>query len=245
MPLQFGNYAFSYTNSRGKPLFVPSHSGRKVGEELKAKVENVFSPDPFYYHLRCGGHVAALHAHRPKRYFVRLNLKDFYYSISRNRVIRALQGIGLARAEYYAKWSTVKNPLETPSYSLPYGFVQSPILASVVLSKSPLGLYLRQISGSFVVSVYIDDISISCDQIDELSSVYQMLRNKIEKSNFRINEQKCVEPSDTIYLFNCRLNHLETTVTDARRDDFYSVERSPRAAEAFEDYCQSVSKGNR
>jgi hypothetical protein len=140
---------------------VPSDEGRKIGQELKRKVERRFSPPSFYYHLRDGGHVAAIHAHRSKKYFARVDIENFFYSISRNRVARALRQLDLAGSERYAKWSTVKNPYSNPSYSLPYGFIQSPILASIVLAQSPLGACLTEIAERVLVSVYMDDIAIS------------------------------------------------------------------------------------
>ncbi|MGH7455587.1 MAG: reverse transcriptase domain-containing protein, partial [bacterium] len=131
---------------------------------MKRLVEDATNFEAFFFHLRKGGHVAALHEHRRNRYFARIDLKNFFYSISRNRVARALHEIDIPRAGFYAKFSCVKNPYDEPTcptYALPYGFVQSPVLATLVLSRSVLGCYLRAIQSDVTLSVYMDDIAIS------------------------------------------------------------------------------------
>ncbi len=244
MPPPFGNCAYSYENNRGKPVYVPSDDGRKIGRELKRKVERRFDPPAFYFHLREGGHVAAIHAHRAKKYFARVDIENFFYSISRNRVARGLRSLELAGSERYAKWSTVKNPYGTPSYSLPYGFVQSPILASLVLAQSPLGIFLNELAERVLVSVYMDDIAISGNNRRVLERAYRKLRRKCAESNLPVNEGKSCPPGLEMELFNCHLTHLQTLVTDARREAFYSVPRTDLSQTAFEEYCLAIEDGN-
>lgn len=119
MSIQFENY--DYRRDRdGRPIFVPSALGERIGKDIKAQVENTYAFDDFIYHLRKnGGHVAALHAHRPHQFFARVDIRRFFYSIARNRVRRALAGIGIDRALHYAKWSCVKNPYGTPRIRCP------------------------------------------------------------------------------------------------------------------------------
>lgn len=245
MARSFGNYEYRLELPNGKPAYAPSRLGRKIGRDLLSKVRRRFQPDPFYYHLNEGGHVEAIHVHRTKKYFARLDLENFFYSISRNRVVRAIQDLALPRGEHYAKWSTVKNPYAPPNYSLPYGFVQSPILASLVLARSPLGQFLREIDGQVMVSVYVDDIAISGNNRRVLEKTYRKLRRKAVESEFRINETKSCTPNTAVELFNCHLAHMRTVVTDERRGRFYVEARSHQSEAAFEDYCAKISFGNR
>lgn len=142
MAIRFQNFDYSYLRN-GKHVFAPSLLGRTIGYDLKNKVESAALFDDLYFHLRPGGHIVALHEHRDNRYFARLDIERFFYNIGRNRIGRCLREIGIGRAEHYAKWSTVKNPYQTPSYALPYGFVQSPIVATLVLMLSEAGALLR------------------------------------------------------------------------------------------------------
>ncbi len=244
MAVRFGNCAYSYKNKKGKPVYAPSDEGRKIGRELKRKVERRFEPPPYFFHLRDGGHVAALHIHRAHRYFARVDIQNFFYGISRNRVARCLQELGLPGSERYAKWSTVKNPFRQPSYSLPYGFIQSPLLASLVLARSPVGAFLAEVSEMVTVSVFVDDIAISGNNGRVLERAYRKLRRKMIEANFAINEEKSRAPGLELELFNCHLTQLHATVLDARRAEFYSVPRSALSESAFEDYCASVEFGN-
>jgi hypothetical protein len=245
MPVKFENFSFSYLNERGKPVFVPSEKGYDVGYHVKSLVERASTIEPFYFHLQDGGHVAALHVHRKNHHFARADLKNFYYSISRNRVARALHEIGIPKAGYYAKCSCVKNPYFEPSYSLPYGFVQSPILATLVLSQSVLGAFLREIHKEITVSVYMDDIAISSPTSDPLQTVFERLKAKIEEANFQINPEKTKPPTELMQLFNCELQIDHVSVTEPRRKLFYDKPRSAAASDAFERYCESVERGNK
>jgi hypothetical protein len=244
MAPRFGNTAYSYRNKRGKPVFVPSHAGRKIARELRIKLDETFIPDSFFYHLRKGGHVDAIHLHRPKRYFARVDIENFFYSVGRNDVARALQRLGLAGGERYARWSTVRNPFAPPTYALPYGFVQSPILATLVLARSPAGDFLREIADKVVVTVFMDDIAISGNNRRVLERAYKKLRRKLVASKFPLNEAKSFPPSPTIDLFNCHLDHMRTLVTEARREQFCAEERSPRSEAAFDTYCAVIARGN-
>ncbi|MGN8118688.1 reverse transcriptase domain-containing protein [Labrys sp. 22185] len=243
MPVAFETYQYSYLR-KGKPVFVPSERGEKIGRALKAKVEQATAFDGFYYHLREGGHVAALHVHRDHRYFARLDIERFFYGIGRNRVARELHAIGIERAGTMAKWSCVRNPFNEPRYALPYGFVQSPILATLVLMHSGVGNFLRRLPKAVTASVYMDDIALSSDNKGILEGVYTDLRRVLDDGNFTINENKVYGPAEAIELFNCELTQHYASVLQARRDEFHQVERSATSVAAFAKYCEQVEAGN-
>lgn len=243
MPVRFQNFDYSYLRD-GKPVFVPSPLGKKIGYDIKGKVEEAFHFDPFVYHFLPGGHVAALHAHRARTIFARVDIETFFYGIGRNRVVRALRNIGIDRAEHYAKWSTVKNPYYEPSYALPYGFVQSPILASLVLISSPVGAYLRGLPDDITVSVYMDDIALSGNDQEGVTVAFNGLLETLDESGFEINESKTRAPGPAMDVFNCDLVFGETVVREERQMEFFAEERSPESVASFERYCASVEEGN-
>jgi hypothetical protein len=240
MPVNFKNFEYSYIGTSGKRVFVPSEHGRKIGCELKARIEEEIAFEPVFYHLAKGGHVAAMHSHRANAYFAKIDLKSFFYSIGRNRVSHVLYERGIEKAGFYAKWSSVKNPYTPPSYALPYGFVQSPILATLVLRDSALGAFVLSLPSDVTASVYLDDIALSSNDEKLLSCSFQQLLDAATTANFQLNSQKVVQPTDSIVLFNCELEYARTAVTAARRAEFYSVERSSESMSAFEDYCEVV-----
>jgi hypothetical protein len=246
MPVQFENYDYRFERN-GKAVFAPSVIGQKIGRDIKGQVEANYAFEDFIYHLRKkGGHVAALHAHRPHAFFARVDIRRFFYSIARNRVARALRNIGVARSEKYAKWSCVKNPYAPPSYALPYGFVQSPILASLVLMQSGVGELLRCLHAAGVVtpSLYMDDISLSSNDLEALKSGFDELMTALAVAQFEVHPQKVRAPGPAIDLFNCDMLCGRTVVQDARIDAFMASTRSVPSMESFVSYCDSVSDGN-
>jgi Reverse transcriptase (RNA-dependent DNA polymerase) len=244
MSVQFLNFEYWFLNEKRKPVFVPNEKSYEVGYRLKNLVEEATEFDDFYFHMRSGGHIAALHEHRKNIFFARLDLQNFFYSISRHRVARTIHDLGISKAGYYAKASCVKNPYKIPSYSLPYGFVQSPILATVVLHRSVLGEFLRDIQSDVTVSVYMDDVAISASNRKLLESIFEKLMIKVEAANFKISTEKTVAPTNSLELFNCGLESNETYVTEQRRTAFYSTKRTEKSGTAFEKYCQSIKHGN-
>jgi hypothetical protein len=151
-----------------------------------------------------------------------------------------LKSIGVPRSEFYAKWSTVKNPFEGGGYVLPYGFVQSTILATVVLSESPIGVYLRSLPDTITPSVYMDDLCLSGRDEAELRCAFEGLIASVVEAGFSLNGEKTREPATQIDIFNCSLENGRTAVLPERIAEFFSEERDPAAVEAFQTYCDIV-----
>lgn len=243
MAVKFENYTHSF-KLKQKPVFAPTENGYRIGRDVKARVEGAYTFDPYFYHLQSGGHVAALHAHRQNVYFCKVDIENFFYSIARNRITRWLKETGIKRPVHYAKWSCVKSPYGCPAYALPYGFVQSPILATLVLAKSELGQFLREIAHDTTVAVYVDDISISGNNISVLRDAYSRLLDAAKRASFELNARKSVKPCNALEVFNCTLRQGHTAVTQGRVSMFYEGERSATSVDGFARYCLSVSEGN-
>jgi hypothetical protein len=246
MPVKFRNFDYSYQRD-GKPVFAPSALGLSIGGDIKAQIEATYRFDDFVYHLKKkGGHVAALHAHRGHQYFARVDIRRFFYSVSRNRVAKALAGIGVPRSRHYAKWSCVKNPFGDPSYALPYGFVQSPILATLVLMESGAGGFLRTLAAAdqVTVSVYMDDISLSSGDKHVLQAAFDKLLVELAAANFEVSANKVRQPGSAMDVFNCDLQFGQTVVQQQRIAHFEAEPRSDASADAFAHYCLSVEAGN-
>lgn len=239
MVLALENFAYQY-NMNGKPVFAPNKKGREIGYKVKELVEAAVTFDPFIYHLSEGTHIRALHDHRKNKFFCRVDIERFFYVISRNRVKRALKEIGVRDAERFARWSTVKNPYAGGGYVLPYGFVQSPILATLVLSSSAVGEYLRSLGDDITTSVYMDDVCLSSQSLEALEAAFEGLKVAMGEANFTLKADKTRDPSDKIDIFNCELESGRSEVTPERIAEFNAVARSPESESAFETYCSVV-----
>jgi hypothetical protein len=213
------NYAHKFIDSRGRLIFIPTIDARKFGERLHRRIlKQHWTPPGYFYHFNDGGHVAAARAHLGSRFFVRLDLAKFFDSIRRGRVHRSLRHIGLKNGFAWdaASQSTVSKDGKRAPYSLPCGFVQSPVLASLALATSALGAALVRLHNrTMSLSVYMDDIILSGDDVGELTGARDSLAAAAEVSGFRFNTVKSTGPSVTLEVFNLNLSHdrLEVSAT--------------------------------
>lgn len=207
----------------GKWVFVPTPESVVIGNEIKTSIESTWHPPSFYYHLRAGGHVAALKSHMHRKIFLRIDLQDFFGSIGLSRVTRRLtETFGYDLGRGWAKASTVRHPADKMRHILPFGFVQSPIIASLCLAGSALGKRLHEISrmNDIDVSVYMDDIIISTDDEALCSNVLDSVRHSAHVSAFTLNLSKQQGPVPLVTAFNILLGHESLHVAESRMVSF-------------------------
>ena len=180
-------------------------------------------PD-YFFHLRGGGHVIAAKIHLESKYFCSIDITSFFNSSSRSRVTRSLKKIiPYEHSRRIAKESTVKNHISGEhSHYIPFGYVQSPLLASICLNDSYLGAELRQCykEPKVIVSVYMDDIIISSKEKNIANHWFEKILFAAEKSNFKINNSKLQPPKNEVIIFNFHLSNMSITVTKKRIIEF-------------------------
>jgi hypothetical protein len=207
--------------------------------------KRVVFPD-YMYHFKKGGHIAALHAHLNNELFFKIDIQNFYYSIARMRVTRALRQWNYPGAGTFAKWSCVRNPGLGPKHALPIGFVQSALLASLVLMKSEVADAIeRAIANGVCISVYLDDFVGSHNDSAVLTAAYEDIRTACVEAGFIPNPAKLVPPSEAITVFNCDLKRGSSTVTPTRVAKYWaSPERTPISDAGFVQYVALVAAQN-
>lgn len=208
----------------GKWIFIPTAEGLSLGREIHKKIKSIWIPPKYYYHLQRGGHVAAAKIHLGKSYLIRLDISNFFGSISRGRVTRSLKPlVGYKIAREYAHASTLKKMIGMGTM-IPYGFPQSQILASICLYKSALGVQLDKIfkDQEITVSVYVDDIIISSNCMGVVKSVEEIVKSSAMKAGFEFNSLKQQGPGQQINSFNIDVNKYNLSVCDLRMNLFRS-----------------------
>lgn len=201
---------------------MPTDASIKAGRELKLQLEQKWRAPEFFFHLRAGGHVKALQAHLGNSSFARLDIKSFFSSINKTRVTRCLKSIfPYSKAREMANISTVLHPIDRNPI-LPFGFVQSPILASLCLHQSALGQYLQALSKrkDIVVSVYVDDIILSSDSEHELTVALTEIKGRAVRSGFVLNADKESPPAPQVTAFNIELSNASMTIEPDRWAQF-------------------------
>jgi hypothetical protein len=194
--------------------------------EIKRRIAALWHAPEYYYHLRKGGHVAAIQSHLGNSRFIRFDIQDFFGSINRTRVTRCLKSlIPYSEARAWANSSTVRDPVFKGKTHLPYGFVQSQMLASICLYRSALGKYLHRIHGKkgVVVSVYVDDVIVSACDVDELKAVYGQIQVASSRSRLKLSPDKSAAPSPQVSAFNIILSEASMSISSARLAEFSAV----------------------
>jgi len=232
----------------GKWVFVPSEKSIEIGTEIKSSLEKCWSPPSYFYHLQKGGHVKAIKKHLQSNSFIHLDIQDFYGSINKSRVTRCLKKyFGYEKARSIAVDSTVRFQSHSDNkYVLPFGFIQSPILASICLADSSLGRYLHKLykQNIVLVSVYMDDFVLSTRKNIDLNSILSSFVQVSEKSKFKINHKKEEGPASKITAFNIDLIHKNISIEPERLHKFieaYNQSSNPYQKKGIRRYVNSVN----
>ena len=210
-------------------VFVPTEETIQYGEFVKLSIEKIWTPPDYYFHLMNGGHVKALKSHIKNQFFIHLDIQDFFGCINKSRVTRCLKEyFGYKIAREMAIASTVRLPESGErKFILPFGFVQSPIIASICLQKSRLGKLISSFSNAndVTVSIYMDDIIVSGNDISFLRNNLEVIKAVAEKSRFKLNPEKEEGPSKKITAFNIDLTHGLLEISESRIKEFSEAYR--------------------
>lgn len=229
-------------------VHVPSKEMTLFGKKLHKVIRNKWVSPHYYYHLRNGGHVSSALMHIENEYFSLVDISNFFESTSQSRVTRELKPFFLyEKARKIAKISTVRIPnAKDKKFSVPYGFPQSPILASLCLHKSFAGSVLDSISKSekVLVSVYMDDIIFSSNDLTDINNAFNLFCDALKKSRYKVNEVKTQAPSKKIAVFNLELMHNHLKVSSERMVQFvkaYAESQNEYEREGIASYVRSVN----
>lgn len=224
--MNYDAFIHKFTTDRGLLIFVPTKKGQEDGRQIIKAVLKHWSPPDYFFHLQKGGHVAASLVHLSNPALARLDIRSFFDSVTRPKIHRALRKVGFSHKSAWetARVSTVRKPGAT-GFSLPFGFVQSPVLASIALDQSALGKALRAAAGEIRLAVYMDDILMSADGEEALARHVAALDAAAEEAGFELHPHKR-QLGTVVEAFNLRLTTGEARVTDARMDQFAALERT-------------------
>jgi Reverse transcriptase (RNA-dependent DNA polymerase) len=224
-------YSHRFRTSKGLEIYVPTPMGRKLGETVADHILTAWTPHSHFYHFRSGGHVEAARLHTANPVFARLDIQSFFDSVTRSKVYRALRWLRIPKADAldYATLSTVA---KASGRSLPFGFVQSPAVASLVLDRSALGKAFRSLrrAGEVALSVYMDDILVSGSSVAQVEAAADELDSAAGMSGFDLSPAKRQVGVPEIEAFNLRLAQEFLEVTPERMEAFAAIERTTNGA---------------
>ncbi len=240
------NYDLCFLTPKKKWIFCPTEKSRTIGKLFTQQIVEKWTPPEYFYHFKSGGHVAAIKAHCRSKYYCKADISNFFSSIRKNRIMRDLKRIRFhpKKAQKISEWSTVKSKDDPALTILPYGFVQSQIIASVCLDISSVGRYLKSLDTEFTVSVYVDDIIISGSNKKRLEAAYAGLLESFQQSNFKLNIDKSHHPTTKTQAFNIDISEHDIIIEPTRFSDFLKIMDSDniKVTEAIIGYVSTVSK---
>jgi len=241
-------YDHHFTLKPGTRVYIPTEMGRKRGTAIKEAIEGLWKPPANYFHLLGGGHVAAVRSHRNATWLASLDLQRFFDQITRTKIHRALKVIGLPHEDAWemACDSTVDKKPPRRHFSLPFGFVQSPIVASVVLAQSALGGAIRSVlADGLTVTVYVDDITISGPSEEQVRAAVEQLDAGAKLAGFAFNSDKTQPPAGGATSFNIAFGSGVLEVTEERMVEFEAAIRNGNEyqVEGILGYVGSVNHG--
>ncbi|QTF10022.1 reverse transcriptase [Brenneria izadpanahii] len=244
-----GTWEHKFKLKKNKWVYIPSQETAIFGKSLHEQIRNKWIPPLYYYHMRDGGHVAAARKHINSNFFALIDIKSFFDSTSQSRVTRELKlFFPYNEARRIAKLSTVRIPSsDGQKFAIPYGYPQSPILATLCLHRSFAGSTLNAMvkKGQVIVSVYMDDIIISSTDIDVLVFNFNNLLKALKKSRYEVNTTKTQPPSQKIKVFNLELSNNNLKVSAARIVEFliaYAKSENEHERKGIASYVGSVNQ---
>jgi len=125
-------------------------------------------------------------------------------------------------ARDWTKSSTVIAPNGKKRYIVPFGFVQSQILAALCLHESALGICLQKLNKQIdlKISVYVDDIIVSSDNEDACAQALSLLITAADRAKFKLSDEKREGPAKSITAFNIDLSHNSMELHHERFNEF-------------------------
>jgi hypothetical protein len=217
-------YGHKFSLPKGNKVFVPTALTADMGGKLISWIQKRWLPPDNFFHLQPGGHVAAARSHICNQQFLRLDLRTFFDKVTRSKVHRGLRGLGYSSSQAFsfACHSTVEQTPGVRDFSVPFGFPQSPILASLVLANSSLGRELERLrKEGLTVSVYVDDLLLSTSEGSPLlEKAKEFLETAALKSGFEFNASKQQGPSSMVTAFNINVRHGGLGISVPRMADF-------------------------
>lgn len=123
--------------------------------------------------------------HKNNLYILKLDLKNFYPSIKREKVYYLFSNIG-----YNADISNLLTNLCVVDDELPQGAVTSPYIANLICRKLDLRIAGYCNKRNIVYTRYADDLIFSCDDRELLRKVYGMVKKIVENEGFCLNKKK-------------------------------------------------------
>ncbi len=172
-------------NGGGRTLHVPSRSLKQIQKKILHKILDTFPVSPYANAYQAGSVLQNNAApHVGKRYLLKLDITDFFGSISFRQVYSAA-----FHTRYFPKQTgVILATLCCRNDVLPQGAPTSPALSNLVMKNfdNNIGAWCKR--RGIAYTRYCDDMTFSADK--PLYQVYEKVKDMLEEMGFALNEKK-------------------------------------------------------
>lgn len=182
----YKRYNIKKSNNKYREIRQPSKDLKAIQAWILRNILDKLKPTPFATaYIRNKNILGNVEPHSNNRYFILLDLEDFFPSILIGRVKKIFSLIGYSKEAAYTLAM-----LTTCDGSLPQGAVTSPSLSNLIASKLD-----RRIAGytsrrNIIYTRYSDDIALSSNNPVVLSQALKVILDIIKTEHFEINMDK-------------------------------------------------------
>ncbi len=218
----------------GKRLIAkPKAQMRQAQERIRSEILKKLAPNTAAMAYRPGKSIVKnAKFHIGAKVLIRIDLKDFFPSITFHRVRDYFESLGynpgvstiLALLTTDRPRENVKGLGGTLSVAsgirgLPQGACTSPDLANLIASKLDSRLFsLTRSMGTWRYTRYADDLTFSCVQKTDVKELLGLIRKIIASEGFQINPEKTLISRPSTRMMVTGLQITENSVEMTRRD---------------------------
>lgn len=175
-------------NGGQREILAPSYSLKLVQKWILQEILNKLPISDVAFAYKKGNGLGIkknAEMHKNGLYLLEMDFRDFFPSISRDKVFYLFRNIG-----YNTFISNILANLCTHENVLPQGGVCSPCLSNIVCYRLDKRLKSLCLKREIVYSRYADDLTFSCDNKLTLIRSYKLIEKIINQEDFKLNAQK-------------------------------------------------------
>jgi len=158
--------------------------GLKIKQQSFNKVlQKISLPNSMFGSISKRNNILNALAHIQSKYFLKVDLKNFFSNINNRQVHQTLLKYGFSWHE-----ARIITRISTVDGNLPQGAPTSPILANLVLSFTAMELEQFCKEKDIIFTCYLDDLTFSCKV--QFNIFYAEILDIIKKGGFYLNHKK-------------------------------------------------------
>ena len=210
-------------NGAPREISAPVYSLNTVQRWVLNNILYKIKVSPYSYGFIKDGNgspiVKCAEKHKNNLYILKMDIKNFYPSIKRERIYFKFTNIG-----YNSSVANLLTNICVFKDSLPQGAVTSSYLANIICRKMDYRIAGYCNKRDIVFSRYADDLTFSSDNREVLKGIYGTIKKIVASEGFAINEEK------TRFLSpRCRKRVLGVTINDSNLKAPKETKRTIRA----------------